>query len=87
MMADRFAVCIKNNGVAPTIADDRPVPSVQSKTPALVLFDKIPDRFAHLWRCALLRTLHGKLLCEIGVNKGENYWGVIRCWWINNGKY
>jgi hypothetical protein len=59
-MAYRFAISIKNNGVAATIADDGPMPSVQSKTPTFVLFDEIADRFA------LLRAFHSDLLLEVG---------------------
>ena len=63
MMADRFAVRVKNDSVAPTIPDDREMPSVQSKPSTLVLFDEITDRFAHLGGCALLlRAFHGDLL-------------------------
>ncbi len=67
-MADRFTVRINNDCVAPTIADDRPMASIQSKSLSLVLGDKLFDRLAHFGRPAPASfALHDHLLLVMGI--------------------
>ncbi len=59
-----FAVRVKDNGVASTIADDRAVASIQYEPLPLVLGDKLFYGLAHFRRPApTLLALHCFLLC------------------------
>jgi hypothetical protein len=66
-MADGFTVRINNDRVAPTIADDRQVASIQDEPLPLVLGDKLFDRLAHFGRPAPASfALHDHLLLGYG---------------------
>ena len=64
LVTDGFTVRINNDGVAPTIADDRQVASIQSESLPLVFGDKLFDRLTYFGRPAPASlALHGDLLC------------------------
>ena len=66
-MADSFTDRIKNDRVAPTIADDREMTSIQNESLPLVFGDKLFDRLAHFGRPALASfALHDHLLLGYG---------------------
>jgi hypothetical protein len=73
VVAFGFAVWVKDDGVTATIADDRPVASIQNETLAFVLADKLGHRFANLQRrTSALGLLHGNPLSAISLLK-DNY--------------
>jgi hypothetical protein len=76
---------VKDDGIATTIADDRPVPSVQDKPPAFVFLDELADRFAHFGRRALFGALHRHLLVVLGLVMGKTgKWDLkvqVIKWW------
>jgi hypothetical protein len=64
LVADGFTVSIENDRVAPTIADDRAMASIQSESLSLVFGDKLFDWLAHFGRPAPASfALHDHLLC------------------------
>jgi len=60
-------VRVNNDGVAPTIADDRAMASIQSESLSLVFGDKLFDWLAHFGRPAPASfALHDHLLLGYG---------------------
>jgi hypothetical protein len=67
LVTDSFTVRIKNDRVAPTIADDRQVASIQDESLSFVLGDESFNRLAHLGRSAPASlALHDHLLFGYG---------------------
>ena len=62
-MADGFAVRVENDRIAPTIADDRAMTSIQDESLSLVLGDKLFNWLTYFGRPAPASwALHGHLL-------------------------
>jgi hypothetical protein len=78
-VANGLTIGCQNDGVAPTITDDRPMSSVQDETFSFVFTDEWLNWLVSLWRDVLL-LLHGKFL-PIMVNLGVMV-GWLMSWWI-----
>ena len=52
VMTDGLAVAVNDYGIASTIADDRPMASIQNESLPFVLGDEVLDRLAHFGRFA-----------------------------------
>lgn len=59
-MADGLSVSCNDNGVASTIPDDRPMPSIKNEAFPFMFLNELVNWFAGLWTELLL--LHGKIL-------------------------
>jgi hypothetical protein len=67
LVTDGFTARINNDRVAPTIADDREMASIQSESLPLVFGNKVFDRLAHFGRPAPASfALHDHLLLGYG---------------------
>jgi hypothetical protein len=59
VVANGLTISRNDNGVASTIPDDRPMPSIENKTFPLVLLDEFLDGLVNL---DVLLLLHGDIL-------------------------